>query len=116
MDKNFDENVLTLEELDQVAGGTLKEMSSDLVFLRDIGFNIQPCNKDYIYNYFSEVADSLRSTWNQAGVHCKTISNSDYKKNVYTDKSGKVISRKTAMEMAMKFKGASVNPSDYGAY
>ena len=116
MDKNFDDELLSLEELDQVAGSTLKEMRSDLEFLRDIGFDIQLYNKNYIYNYFSEVSDALLSTWNQAGVRCKTISNSDYKKNVYTDRSGKVISRKTAMEIAMKFKGASVDPSDYGAY
>lgn len=59
MDKNFDDEILSLEELDQVAGGTLKEISYDLEFLRDIGFNIQPYNKNYIYNYFSEVAERV---------------------------------------------------------
>jgi len=115
MDKNFDEDLLSLDELDQVTGGTLKEISYDLKFLSDIGFDIQPCSKDYIYNYFSEVGNALCSTWEKAGVLCISINDSDYKKNIYTDKNGKKISRKTAMEMAMKFKGVNVDPADYGA-
>ena len=110
------DEILSEEELDNVAGGTLKEVSLDLEFLRDIGFDVQQRNKNYIYNYFSEVANQLRSTWLQAGVRCQTISNSDYTKNVYTDQSGNPITRKAAMEMAMNFKGVTVDPAKYGAH
>ena len=117
MAENLKEEMLTMEELDKVAGGTIAEVSFDREFLRDIGFNIKWKNKDYIYNYFDKVSKELRDTWSQAGVRCKSISNSDYTKNVYTDTSGNVISRETAMKMAMDFKGVSgLDLSKYGIH
>ena len=116
MAENLKDEMLSMEELDKVAGGTLKEISLDREFLRDIGFDIEWKNTDYIYNYFDKVSSELRSTWSQAGVRCKKISNSDYEKNIYTDQSGNVISRETAMKMAMNSKGVTVDLAKYGIH
>ena len=112
--KNFDEELLPMEELDQIAGGTVQEISLDIEFLRDIGFNIKWKSTSYIHENFSEVARELRATWNQVGVQCKEISDSDYKKNVYGDRNGNPILRKDAMERAMKFTGVTVDLAKYG--
>lgn len=111
------DEILNEEELDQVVGGSLKEVSLDREFLRDIGFNIEWKNTDYIYNYFDKISTELRNTWSEAGVLCKSISNGDYTKNVYTDKSGNVISREDAMKKAMAFKGVTdLDLSKYGIH
>ena len=102
--QNFDEEILSLEELDGVSGGSLKEMYSDIEFLHAVGFNIELRSSQYIYSYFKEVSRELRATWGQAGVRCKTLSNGDYTRNVYTDTSGSVITREEAMAKAMEFK------------
>ena len=65
MAENLKDEMLSMEELDKVAGGTLKEISLDREFLRDIGFDIEWKNTDYIYNYFDKVSSELRSTWSQ---------------------------------------------------
>lgn len=111
------EEILSEKELEKVAGGTLKEVSQDRAFLRDIGFNIEWKNTDYIYNYFDKIKKELRDTWSQAGVRCKIISNGDCTKNVYTDTSGNIISRENAMIMAMNFRGVTdLDLSKYGVH
>ena len=109
MDKNFDNEVLSMEELDNVAGGTLREMSLDLEFLRDIGFNVKWRSNDYIYNHSSDVIEELASTWQKAGVYCTEISDGDYTHNVYRDKENNIITRAAAMKKAMDFKKVSLD-------
>lgn len=114
--KNLGEEMLSMEELDHISGGTMNEISLDIEFLRDIGFNIKWRSTIYIRENFSEVARELRAIWNQVGVQCKEISDSDYKKNVYRDRNGNSILRKDAMELAMKFKGVTVDLAKYGIH
>ncbi len=105
MDNQFKEEELTLEEHDNVAGGTLAEMQTDAAFLQTIGLDIQAYSSKYIHQNFDAVADELRGAWLKVGVFCKTISTDANKENVYTDLSGNVITRKQAMKMARKAQG-----------
>ncbi len=102
MDNQFKDEELTLEELDNVAGGTLAEMQQDALFLQDSGLDIKAHSAQYTQKNFDAVADELRGAWLKVGVFCKTISTDANQQNVYTDLSGNVITRKQAMKMALK--------------
>ena len=105
MDNQFKDEELTPEELDNVAGGTLAEMRRDAAFLQTIGLDIKPHSIQYTHENFEAVADELRGAWLKVGVFCKTISTDANLENVYTDLSGNVITRKQAMQMALKAQG-----------
>ena len=105
MDNQFKDEELTLDELDNVAGGTLVEMQSDAAFLQNAGLNIKAHSAQYTHKNFDAVADELRGAWLKVGVFCKTISTDANLENVYQDLSGNVITRNQAMQMAMKAQG-----------
>ena len=110
MDKKFDDEILSMEELDNVAGGTIHEMIADSEFLNKIGLKTTTLrNTKDIYRNFDQISAELRNTWLKAGVFCKTISNSNDEANVYTDLKGNVITRKQAMNIAMNFTGVHLN-------
>ena len=105
MDNQFKEEELTLDELDNVAGGTLAEMQTDAAFLQTIGLDIKTHSSKYIHQNFDAVAEELRGAWLKFGVFCKTISTDANKQNVYQDLSGNVITRNQAMKMVLKAQG-----------
>ena len=116
MDKNFNEkaDLLSMEELERVSGGTMKQTALDTEFLHALGLNIKSRTSKYVHQYFKEVSRELISSWLEVGVFCKEITTSDYGKNVYTDLEGNVITRKEAMQIAMKARGVALNTATYG--
>ena len=105
MDNQFKEEELTFEELDKVAGGTVSEIKDDTAFLHNIGLDIKGRSIDYIHRNFDAVAGELRDAWLKVGIFCKTISTDANQQNIYTDLKGNVLTRKQAMQMALKAQG-----------
>lgn len=114
MDKILNEEVLSMEELDTVSGGNVYQTAMDTEFLRDIGLNIKARTTKYVHQYFKEVSRELINAWKSVGVFCPTISTSPLEKNTYTDLKGNPLTRKQAMEIAMKAKGVSLDTAAYG--
>lgn len=114
MDKNLNAEVLSMEELDTISGGTVYQTAMDTEFLRDIGIKIKARSTKYVHQYFKEVSRELINAWKSVGVFCPTIATSPFEKNTYTDLNGNSLTRKQAMEIAMKAKGVSLNTSNYG--
>ena len=108
------EELLSMEELDNVAGGTVRETALDTEFLRDIGLDIQGRTTKSVHKNFSDVTSELRAAWAQVGIRCLEINSHDINKNVYADSKGNVITRKAAMQHALSVQGKSLNLKTYG--
>lgn len=78
----------------------------DIEFLRDIGFNIKWKNTSYISENFSEVIENF------AIFGCKPASNAKKFRTVTTKKR----LQRPYVEIAMKFKGVTVELAKYGIH
>ena len=105
MNDQFKEEELALEELDNVAGGTLGEMRDDAAFLQSVGINIKTHSAKYTHKNFDAVADELRGAWLKVGIFCKTISTDANRENIYTDLAGNLLTRNQAVQLALKAQG-----------
>ena len=110
----MDKDLLSMEELDNVSGGSIKETSLDTEFLHALGLNVQSRTSKYIHQNIKEVTRELNDAWLKVGVFCKTIETSDFAKNAYTDLNGNPLTRKEAMQTAMKACGVTLDTANYG--
>ena len=102
---NEEMEMLTDDELDQVAGGTVQECIGDKNFLKDMGVYKDNPSQDYRQN----VVDA----WYNSGVMVNARTNG--KDNAYFDAfTGKPISRREAFRSVLKrIKRIDINNCDY---
>ena len=118
MRKLFANKALDVEEMDNVAGGSLHETADDSRFLNVLlrGHPAQPdrhgerkLELDYANNG-SRYAE-LRSAWEACGVHLHKIDETGG--NRYVLHSGREVTREQAMNHAMNVMGRQLKKSDW---
>ena len=105
---------LSDEELDKVAGGNHWETSDDSRFLNSLG-GFTDRYSTYRVS-FGDHDKEIRDGWAKVGILAEIHSgNAIYygANNVYKMLNGKVITRKEAMEHAMKYVGKQMEESDW---
>ena len=99
-DKYADE-VMSDEELDNVAGGTMEEVVEDHKFLYEHGLVDNYRSLESSLVLFRNTTEMIKEGWAKAGITCNVTW--DYIKikqyNSYTDSSGRPISRDEAFNI-----------------
>ena len=106
------DEILSEEELDNVAGGTFKQVASDSQFLRDSG--IAPELKGW-GNYdtehqFDRISTLVTEAWTKAGITCTVSKDGE---NAYS-LDGQAISREDAYKHVADTTGFKFNYHAYG--
>lgn len=107
-DKYADE-LLSDEQLEQVAGGNDRELNRDTILMRDLGLmkNIIPEDSEGLQ---MDTFNDLRRAWAQLKI--SFIYN--YKGyNEYYNTKGEEISRDQAVKLAIKRSNSDLNPYEY---
>ena len=101
------------ENLDEVAGGTIKEFQKDFKFFQDLGL----ADKNVILNFkFEENIMDVQNLWRSVGIiQGNKGSNPENENNYMTNVNDKAtrISRQDAMIYAMRNKNKYLNLEDY---
>ena len=94
------DEILSEEELDQVAGGTVVQTASDSQFLRDVGINDEYTGwgNNFTERQFEGVSKVVIDGWAKIGITCTPSKDGE---NTYS-MNGAAITRKEAYEEAMK--------------
>ena len=105
------DEILSEEELDQVAGGTVVQTASDSQFLRDVGINDEYTgwNNKFTERQFEGVSKVVIDGWAKIGITCTPDQKGE---NTYS-MNGAAITRKEAYEEAMKVKNKHLPLSGY---
>ena len=104
------DEILSEEDLDNVAGGTVNQTASDSQFLRDIGINEKGWGNTKTSNFFDDVSKVVSDGWSKVGITCTTDKDGD---NTY--KLGeKEISRFDAYLHAQRETKKKINMASYG--
>ena len=100
-EKILQDEIMSDDELDGVAGGTTAQCKSDMDFMHDLGLVAQ--NVDHMQS------DALTRAFAKAGVNMVAHYN-DTNQNEYFNSSGKQITREKALQTVLKASGTKVNP------
>ena len=71
------DEILSEEDLDNVAGGTVNQTASDSQFLRDIGINEKGWGNTKTSNFFDDVSKVVSDGWSKVGITCTTDKDGD---------------------------------------
>lgn len=106
------DEILSEEELDQVAGGTIAQVASDSQFLRDSGaVNIKGWGNHAVTENFDFYSGVITKAWAKVGITCTPSANGD---NVYSFE-GRQITRWQAFKVVAKKTGFNdFKPKSYG--
>ena len=105
------DEVLSEEELDKVAGGSVRQVASDSQFLRDSGaVPLKGWGNHAVKNNFELYSGAVVKAWEKVGITCTPSANGD---NVYS-KDGKEISRWQAYQTVAEKTGFPFKPTAYG--
>jgi hypothetical protein len=108
------DKMLTVEEMESVAGGTTSEMADDTCFLNVLlrGHAEQPerYGEYRTGKEFDTVRMSLSKAWGAVGI---TMDCNEGRENSYYDQAGNQISRDEAYQHAMKVVGRQLKKSDW---
>ena len=104
------DEILSEEDLDNVAGGTVNQTASDSQFLRDIGINEKGWGNTKTSNFFDDVSKVVADGWAKFDITCTTDRDGN---NTY-NQNGKEITREAAYKYAMKETGKHFALSRYG--
>lgn len=99
------DEILTMEQLDDVSGGTNNESNVDAVFLRAIGFNISSCLGQ------NPGMNELRRAWAKSGIMMIEKYGNEQANEYYYN--GKKILRAQAINIAMKKAGKEIDLRPY---
>ena len=94
------DEIMSEEQLDGVAGGTIAENKKDMQFLRDLG--LVPQGASYMES------DTLTRAFAKKGINM-TAHYNDTNNNEYFNASGKQITREAALKQVFKASGTKVN-------
>ena len=110
-DEILKDEILSEEELDEVAGGSVMEVASDSQFLRDSGaVKLTGWGNHAVKNNFDLYSGTVTKAWAKVGITCTASANGN---NVYS-MDGKEISRWQAFQEVAKQTGFSFKPTAYG--
>ena len=105
------DEILSEEELDEVAGGSVMEVASDSQFLRDSGaVPLTGWGNHAVKNNFDLYSGAVTKAWAKVGITCTASANGN---NVYS-MDGKEISRWQAFQEVAKQTGFNFKPTKYG--
>ena len=99
------DEILTMEQLDAVAGGTNNENNADAKFFRAIGFNIPDCLEE------NSDMNELRRAWAKSGIMVIEKYGDEETNEYYY--GGKKIPRAQAINIAMKKSGKQIDLRPY---
>lgn len=99
-EKKIASEVMSDEELDQVAGGTIDQCQKDMNLMHDIG--LVPQYVDHMQS------DALTRAFAKAGINMVAHYNGT-NQNEYFNASGKQITREQALKTVLKASGTKVN-------
>ncbi len=114
-----EDNTLSIDEMEAIAGGTTKQCADDSRFLNVLlrGHPAQPerVGEYRIDNYtdsdYHAIMNSIRKGWNACGIVLKRLGNGETINEYYHD--GTLVTQAQAREIAMKNMGIQLQESDW---
>ncbi|MCR5177162.1 MAG: hypothetical protein K6C05_09980 [Anaerovibrio sp.] len=114
MTKLNESKKLSINEMDNVAGGNYGGTATDSQFLNDMGLAENRYGGFKTMLYWGEISSMVDKAWAKGGITCVTKPTSYLENRYYIGATGQEVSQEEAMAYVGKKLGKSINWRSYG--